>query len=138
MSRGSPAPPEADAQEEARKKLVYVGNISYDTTDDSLRAAFQPYGTLVSARVVADRGRSKGFGFVEYTTPDEANKACDLLNNTILEGRTITVNISKPRTPVSGYRREERDRDYDRDNRRTYDRDRDRPRYAGRSRRDDY
>jgi RNA recognition motif-containing protein len=141
MSEGVAAPAAADPQEEARKKLVYVGNISYDTTDDSLRAAFEPFGTVVSARVVTDRGRSKGFGFVEYTTPDDANKACDVLNSTILEGRTITVNISKPRATTTASRR-----DYDRDSRRgserdryrDYDRDRDRARTGGRSRRDDY
>jgi len=78
---------------------IYVGNLSYDTTDDDLRAAFSPYGTIASGRVVQDRetGRSRGFGFIEMPDALEAQVAIEAMNGKDLQGRTLTVNESRPR-----------------------------------------
>ncbi len=78
---------------------LFVGKLSFDTTDDSLQAGFAPFGTVVSATVIKERdtGRSKGFGFVELETPEQAQAAIDALDGKELDGRTIVVNIAKPR-----------------------------------------
>ncbi len=83
---------------------IYVGNISFDSTDDDLRSAFEKFGEVVSANVIKDRdsGRSRGFGFVEMTSDDEASKAISELNETDLDGRTIKVNQARPRGNRSG------------------------------------
>ena len=83
---------------------IYVGNIAYAVTDEDLRAAFGQYGKVESARVVIDRdtGRSRGFGFVEMPSQDEANKAIENLNGTDLKGRPMTVNPSRPREDGRG------------------------------------
>ncbi|MDB5079702.1 MAG: RNA-binding protein [Chloroflexi bacterium] len=79
-------------------KKLYVGGLSYDTSDDSLQNLFTQAGTVDSARVIIDRdsGRSKGFGFVEMSNDSEASRAITLLNGTNFEGRTITVNEARP------------------------------------------
>jgi RNA recognition motif-containing protein len=78
---------------------IYVGNLSYDTTDDSLGNAFSQHGTVLSARVITDRmtGRSRGFGFVEMEDNGEAQAAIQALNGTSLDGREVKVNEAKPR-----------------------------------------
>ncbi len=82
-------------------KKIYVGNLSYDTSDAGLNEAFQQYGSVVSVKTIVDRdtGRSKGFAFVEMGTEDEARAAISALNGTTLDGRQIKVNesIDKPR-----------------------------------------
>jgi RNA recognition motif-containing protein len=85
-------------------KRLYVGNLSYQTDSSELQEAFTAYGTVVSAEVVADRetGRSKGFGFVEMGTDDEAQAAIDGMNGKELSGRSLTVNEAKPKEPRSG------------------------------------
>lgn len=77
---------------------LFVGSLSWDTTDDSLRNLFATVGTVVSARVITDKfsGRSRGFGFVEMSTPDEAEKALNELNGKDLDGRAINVSEAKP------------------------------------------
>ena len=72
--------------------------MSYQTTEESLRAAFAQAGTVVSAIVIKDKfsGQSKGFGFVEMSNQEEASKAIELLDNKDLDGRTIKVNEAKP------------------------------------------
>jgi cold-inducible RNA-binding protein len=84
---------------------IYVGNLSYDTGDEDLRSAFEAHGEVSSAQVVADRdtGRSRGFGFVEMNSSEDANKAIAALNGTMLQGRTIVVNEARPRDD-GGYR----------------------------------
>jgi len=79
-------------------KKLYVGGLSYDTNEDSLKQAFSKAGTVESAAIIMDRmtNRSKGFGFVEMSTDDEAQKAIDMLNGKELDGRTITVNEARP------------------------------------------
>jgi RNA recognition motif-containing protein len=78
---------------------LYVGNLSFSIGDQELREAFAPHGNLVSASVVTDRdsGQSRGFGFVEYGSSDEAQRAVDAMNGTSLDGRSLNVNIARPR-----------------------------------------
>jgi len=85
---------------------LYVGNLSFKTTDASLREVFQAHGQIESARVVMDRdsGRSKGFGFVEMPNREEAMAAINALNGTDLEDRSINVNEARPK-PEGGERR---------------------------------
>ncbi len=85
-------------------KKLYVGNLSYSTTSDSLREMFAPHGTVESADVIMDRdsGQSKGFGFVEMGSDDEAQAAIAALNGQDNDGRALTVNEAKPREPRSG------------------------------------
>lgn len=80
-------------------KKLYVGGLSYSTTDDSLKAAFAQYGNVISVVVIMDRatGRSKGFGFVEMEDVD-ADKAMAALNGQELDGRTVRVNEARPQT----------------------------------------
>jgi cold-inducible RNA-binding protein len=81
-------------------KRLFVGNLAYSTNEDSLRQAFGQFGTVVEATVVTDRfsGRSKGFGFVEMSSDDEATKAVAELNGKPLDGRDLTVNEARERT----------------------------------------
>ncbi len=78
---------------------IYVGNLSFDVTDASLQEAFVAFGAVNKANVVTDRatGRSRGFGFVEMANDDEGKAAIEALNGSELGGRTITVNVAKPR-----------------------------------------
>lgn len=80
---------------------IYVGNLSFRATDDDLRAAFEPFGTVASAQVVQDRdtGRSRGFGFVEMPNSDEGNTAIDKVNNTEIVDRAVRVNEAQERPP---------------------------------------
>lgn len=82
-------------------KKLYVGGLSYSTTSDALKEAFSAAGTVESAIVITDKmsGRSKGFGFVEMSTEEEAAKAIEMLNGKELDGRTITVNEARPMEP---------------------------------------
>lgn len=85
---------------------IYVGNLSFNTDDESLKNAFSQYGEVVSAKVITDRdsGRSRGFGFVEMSNSDEAGKAIEALNETDLDGRTVRVNEAedKPKRDFGG------------------------------------
>jgi len=80
---------------------IYVGNLSYEVTDDKLNAMFATYGAVDSAQVIIDRdtGRSKGFGFVEMSDLKQGQAAMTGLNSTELDGRSITVNEARPREP---------------------------------------
>jgi cold-inducible RNA-binding protein len=87
---------------------LYVGNLSFQTTSDELRDHFAQAGNVESASVVEDRmtGRSRGFGFVEMATPEEAAAAIEQLNGKDFGGRNLTVNEARPRTdrgPGGGY-----------------------------------
>ena len=83
---------------------IYVGNLSFDTDDASLRAAFEAHGEVTSAQVVMDRqtGRSRGFGFVEMPSGEESKAAMEALDGSDLQGRNIKVNEAKPRTERGG------------------------------------
>lgn len=89
---------------------LYVGQLPYSTTDDELKEIFSPHGTVESAKVIMDRetGRSKGFGFVEMSTEDEANAAIKALDQQEVQGRKINVSVARPmaeRPPRDDYRR---------------------------------
>lgn len=77
---------------------LYVGGLAWATTNESLEAAFSKFGSVESARVVTDResGRSRGFGFVEFAQAEDAQNAINEMNNTELDGRSITVNEARP------------------------------------------
>lgn len=79
-------------------KKLYVGNLSYSTTEDDIRDAFAKIGEVASAKLIIDptNGRSKGFAFVEMANDDDAQKAISSLNGTDLQGRTINVNEARP------------------------------------------
>jgi cold-inducible RNA-binding protein len=83
---------------------IYVGNLSYEADNASLDEMFKPYGTVASAQVIMDRdsGRSKGFGFVEMGTSEEASAAIGALHGTEINGRSVTVSEAKPRTDRGG------------------------------------
>ena len=85
---------------------IYVGNLPFDTTDDTLNVAFTQYGEVASARVVMDRmsGRSRGFGFVEMPNKEQSEAAIRALNGKDFGGRTLTVNESKPKEARDGGR----------------------------------
>lgn len=78
---------------------IYVGNLSYKTTENDLRSVFEAYGTVDSVNVIVDRetGRSKGFGFVEMPNREEAEKVIQELDGQPLNERTVTVNEARPR-----------------------------------------
>lgn len=84
-------------------KRIFVGNLSYQTTEDDLAGLFEQAGEVESATIITDRdtGRSKGFGFVEMGS-DNADKAIAQLNGTDLKGRSLTVNEARPREDRSG------------------------------------
>jgi RNA recognition motif-containing protein len=77
---------------------LYVGSLSYDTNDDGLKEFFSQAGTVTSASVIMDKmsGRSKGFGFVEMASEEEAKKAVEMLNGKELDGRTLIVDEARP------------------------------------------
>jgi cold-inducible RNA-binding protein len=85
-------------------KKLYVGNLPYSATDQSLTDTFSQFGTVESAKVIMDRdsGRSKGFAFVEMSSPAEAQASISSLNGTQLEGRAMTVSEAKPQAPRDG------------------------------------
>jgi RNA recognition motif-containing protein len=87
-------------------KKLYVGNLSYDTSDSKLQEMFEEYGSVQSAQVIMDRdtGRSKGFGFVEMSSDQEAQAAITGLNGKEAGGRSLTVNEAKPREDRGGGR----------------------------------
>jgi len=85
-------------------KKLYVGNLSYGTTDSDLQNLFGPHGTVQSAQVIMDRdtGRSKGFGFVEMDSGEQAQAAITALNGQEVNGRALTVNEARPREERNG------------------------------------
>lgn len=91
---------------------LYVGNLPYTTTDDDLKELFAPYGSVASATVITDRdsGRSKGFGFVEMETDEEAKAAIEALNGKDFGGRNLVVNEARPREERSDRPRDDRPR----------------------------
>ena len=85
-------------------KKLYVGNLPYSVTEGTLMDRFSPYGNVESTRLITDRdtGRSKGFGFVEFGSDEEAEKAIAEMNGKEMEGRALTVNEARPQEPRSG------------------------------------
>lgn len=112
-------------------KNLFVAGLSYDTTSDGLSAHFQEIGKITSAQVIIDKytNKSKGFGFVEMSTDEEATQAIEKLNNSTLDGRNIVVKEAKPREDHRGgnggggyggnnYGGGNRNRDYNKNNKR--------------------
>jgi RNA recognition motif-containing protein len=83
---------------------IYVGNLNYATTDAALRTLFEPYGQVVSAKVIEDRetGRPRGFGFVEMANDDEGLAAISALDGKELDGRPLKINQARPKTEGGG------------------------------------
>ena len=83
---------------------IYVGNLPFEVTDETLATSFTEYGEVTTARVIIDRfsGRSRGFGFVEMTNDSEAQAAIQGLNGADMQGRTLTVNEARPRENGGG------------------------------------
>ncbi|MFM8540684.1 MAG: RNA recognition motif domain-containing protein [Nitrospira sp.] len=83
---------------------IYVGGLPYSATEQQLSELFAQHGTVASARVITDKftGQSKGFGFVEMSSDDEAQKAIAALNGQPMGGRTLTVNEARPQEPRTG------------------------------------
>jgi len=89
------------------KVKIYVGNLSYSTTEDSLRSAFAEFGAVEEVAVITDRdtGRPRGFGFVTMTNDEEAKAAIEALNEKELDGRALRVNEARPRRDADAPRR---------------------------------
>jgi len=85
---------------------IYIGNLSYEVTEEDLKQAFEAFGQVESAKIIKDMytGRSKGFGFAEMPDNADAQSAIDSLNDTELKGRTLKVNKARPRTESRGGR----------------------------------
>ena len=87
---------------------IFVGNLSFNTTENDLQDAFAAHGTVTEANLMTDRtsGRPRGFGFVTMSSPEEAQKAIEALNGAMLDGRSLTVNEARPREerPSGGFR----------------------------------
>ena len=83
---------------------LFVGNLSFNTTENDLQDAFAAHGTVVETNLMLDRvsGKPRGFGFVTMSTPEEAQKAIEALNGAELDGRALTVNIARPREERPG------------------------------------
>jgi RNA recognition motif-containing protein len=86
------------------KMNIYVGNLSRETTEDDLRQAFEAFGQVENVNIIKDRfsGESRGFGFVEMPSKDEAQTAIEEMNGKDLQGRALNVNEAKPRAPRGG------------------------------------
>jgi RNA recognition motif-containing protein len=95
-----------DVGRSAMAKRLYVGNLAYGVTSDDLQQLFEQFGMVSSAEVLSDRetGRSRGFGFVEMAEDGEADAAIENLDGSDHEGRRLTVNEARPRTPGGGSR----------------------------------
>jgi len=87
-------------------KKLFVGGLSWDTTDDGLRQAFASYGEITEAKVITDRdtGRSRGFGFVTFSQEEDAKKAISQMDGTSLDGKTIKVNEAQQKSARGGGR----------------------------------
>jgi len=87
-------------------KNIYVGNLSFDATEDQVRALFEAYGAVEKVSIITDRdtGQPRGFAFVEMTDDEAATKAMDGLNGTALGGRNLTVNEARPKADRGGRR----------------------------------
>ena len=83
---------------------LFVGNLSYNTTENDLQDAFAAHGTVIEANLMMDRatGRPRGFGFVTMSSAEEAQKAIQALNGKEMDGRALTVNVARPREERSG------------------------------------
>lgn len=95
---------QAGMGENMQANKLFVGSLGYDVTEDQLKELFAEAGTVQSAKVITDRdtGQSKGFGFVEMSTDEEAQEAIKLMNGKSVAGRQLTVNVARPMTERPG------------------------------------
>jgi cold-inducible RNA-binding protein len=95
-----------ETSEHHMNNKLFVGNLSFNTTESSLKDTFAAYGTVTEANLMTDRatGRSRGFAFVTMSSPEEAQQAIDALNGKSIEGRALTVNVARPREENSSGR----------------------------------
>lgn len=95
---------QANVKTGAMKNKLFVGGLSWDTTDEGLREAFEQFGEVDEAKVITDRdtGRSRGFGFVTYSQAENAETAMESMNGATLDGRQINVNEARERQPRGG------------------------------------
>ncbi len=100
-----PAPIHCTATQKEQMKNIFVGNLSYDATEQAVRALFEEYGTVEKVSLITDRdtGRAKGFAFVEMSVNAEANQAIESLNGHDLGGRALNVNEARPREERGGF-----------------------------------
>jgi cold-inducible RNA-binding protein len=112
-------------QDDVQQNKLFVGGISWDTTDDQLNDQFSQAGTVTSATIIRDRhtNRSKGFGFVEMSTPEEAQKAIEMFDGQELDGRKINVSVARPKAPRDDRRGGDSGRGFDRKPRRQFEND---------------
>jgi RNA recognition motif-containing protein len=100
------------------QRKLFIGNINFTTSEETLREAFEEHGELEEFKVITNRetGRSRGFGFATYATQEQAEKAVTALNNAEIDGRNLRVNIAenRPRKTRNFSRSNDRDRDRDR------------------------
>ena len=85
-------------------KKLYIGNLSYQTTESGLKRAFEQYGSVTSVRIISDKfsGESRGFGFAEFADDQEAEKAISEMNGMSLDGKSLKVNEARPQTDSRG------------------------------------
>ncbi len=90
-----------DSTQAVNNNKLYVGNLPYSTTEDDLRSLFSEYGEVSQVTLIIDRmsGRSKGFGFVEFTSEADAAKATEAMNGHDMQGRAMVVNVARPQAP---------------------------------------
>jgi RNA recognition motif-containing protein len=96
--------PPSNRKRKIKVKNIYVGNLSFDATEESVRALFEAYGTVGRVNIVTDRdtGQPRGFGFVEMANDGEGEKAIAAVNGTELGGRALNVNEARPKAERSG------------------------------------
>jgi len=90
-----------DTQGNVNPAKLFVGNLPYRITEDEIRQVFSQFGTVTDVRLISDRatGRAKGFGFVEMSSADEANKAVEGMHGKEMQGRNLVVNVARPMAP---------------------------------------
>lgn len=90
-----------DSSQQANPKKLFVGNLSYNVTEDELRGVFSQYGEITDLKVITDRmsGRSKGIAFVTFAEEDQAQAAIEAMHNQEIDGRAVIVNVARPQAP---------------------------------------
>lgn len=90
-----------DSSQQANPKKLFIGNLSYNVTEDELRGTFSQYGEITDLKVITDRmsGRSKGIAFITYATEEEAQAAIEAMHNQEIDGRAVIVNVARPQVP---------------------------------------
>ena len=90
-----------DSSQQANPKKLFIGNLSYNVTEDELRNSFSQFGEITDLKVITDRmsGRSKGIAFITYATEEAAQAAIEGMHNQEIDGRAIIVNVARPQVP---------------------------------------